>query len=188
MSIEAVRARIAEIESSVSHISQGFSSRVAQATSAASGAVSAQGMSQGTSFSAALSNASGELAPSGVNPTQFSSDVLKRLGAPVTGQNLAVMNAWIKAEGTKAAFNPLATCRKAPGATDFNSVGVKNFTSYDQGVDTTVGAITNGLYDDVITALRRGDDAYGVADAIAASPWGSGALVRKVLNSSLPQT
>jgi hypothetical protein len=183
MSIEAVRARIAEIESSVSHITQGFSSNVARAASAANGAVSAQSVS----FASALSNAAGELAPSGVNPTQFSSDVLKRIGAPVTGQNLAVMGAWIKAEGTKAAFNPLATVRKAPGATDFNSVGVKNFTSYEQGVDTTVGAITNGLYDDVIAALRRGDDAYAVADAIAASPWGSGALVRKVLNSSLPK-
>jgi TolB-like protein len=94
------------------------------------------------------------------------------------------MQAWIKSEGTRAQFNPLATTRKAEGATNFNSVGVKNFVSYEQGVDTTIGAITNGLYDDVITALRRGDDAYAVADAIAASRWGTGGLVRKVLDSN----
>jgi hypothetical protein len=178
MSIEAVRSRISEIQASL----RNFQPNIQFPTSAAgAGRVTAQGVSGG-SFDAALANAS--TAPSGVDPARFSKDVLARIGAPVTEQNMAVMQAWIKAEGTKAQFNPLATVRKAPGASNFNSVGVKNFVSYEQGVDTTVGAITNGLYDDVIAALRRGNDAYAVADAIAASPWGSGALVRKVLDSN----
>jgi hypothetical protein len=183
MSIEAVRSRISQIEASVRTI--------AQAVPRPNGI---PGASAGGSFASTLASASGEmfdpkltkasLAPSGVDPARFSSDVLARLGAPKTEQNLAVMQAWVKAEGTRAQFNPLATTRKAEGATNFNSVGVKNFTTYEQGVDTTIGAITNGLYDDVIAALKRGDDAYAVADAIAASPWGSGGLVRKVLDSN----
>jgi hypothetical protein len=101
----------------------------------------------------------------------------------VTSENVKAMSAWIASEGTRAQFNPLATVRKAAGATNFNTTGVKNFVSYEQGVETTVGAITNGLYGNVIAAFRKGDDAYAVADAIANSPWGSGGLVRKVLQS-----
>jgi hypothetical protein len=178
MSIDAVRSRISEIQSSLRNFQPNI--QFPTVTAGAQGRVSAQGVSG--SFDTALANATS--APSGVDPAQFSRDVLSRIGAPATAQNMAVMQAWIKAEGTKAQFNPLATVRRAPGATDFNSVGVKNFVSYDQGVDTTVGAITNGLYDDVIAALRRGNDAYAVADAIEASPWGTGGLVRKVLDSN----
>jgi hypothetical protein len=39
------------------------------------------------------------------------------------------------------------------------------------------------LYTNVLDALYKGDDPYAVADAIAASPWGSGKLVRSVLES-----
>lgn len=171
MSIDAVRARIAEIEASLSTFRPPMVTAGTQAASA-------------PSFSTELTNA--QVAKSGVDPLQFSKDVLSRIGAPHTEQNLAVMQAWIKAEGTRAQFNPLATTRRAEGATNFNSVGVKNFVSYEQGVETTVGAITNGLYDHVIAALRRGNDAFAVADAIANSKWGSGSLVRQVLESNRP--
>lgn len=123
------------------------------------------------------------LAPSGVDPLTFGRDLLSRVGAPVTEDNLTAVSAWIKAEGTSASFNPLATVRKAPGATDFNTTGVKNFVSYAQGVETTAQALTNGLYTNVLSALYKGDDPYAVADAIADSPWGSGGLVRSVLES-----
>lgn len=180
MSIEAVRSRISEIQSTLSNFQPQI--QFPQQASGPQG-VSAQGL--GAAGQSSFSNVlSAQTAPSGVDPARFSRDVLARIGAPVTPQNMAAMQAWIKAEGTKAQFNPLATCRRADGATDFNSVGVKNFVSYEQGVDTTVGAITNGLYDDVIAALRRGNDAFAVADAIEASPWGTGGLVRKVLKSS----
>jgi hypothetical protein len=41
--------------------------------------------------------------------------------------------------------------------------------------------ITNGLYENVLAALRKGTSAEEVAQAIAASPWGTGHLVSKVL-------
>lgn len=168
MSIEAVRSRIAAIEGTITSLG----GRVP--------------VLAGADFSASVRAAGVQSAPdspSGVNKAEFAADVLQRIGAPVTSENLKLFDAWISSEGTKATFNPLATVRDAPGATNMNKVGVKNFVSYEQGVDTTVGAITNGLYDDVIAALRRGDDAYAVADAIARSPWGTGGLVRSVLES-----
>jgi hypothetical protein len=176
MGIEAVQARISQIQALVSAFQPPSILKVSASGMDASSSTSS------VSFSQALTNAS--LTKSNVDPVQFSKDVLAKIGAPATEQNMAVMQAWIKSEGTRAQFNPLATTRRADGATNFNSVGVKNFTSYEQGVDTTVGAITNGLYDNVIAALKRGNDAFAVADAIAASPWGSGTLVREVLESN----
>jgi hypothetical protein len=61
-----------------------------------------------------------------------------------------------------------------PGATIFNSVGVKAYTSWKQGLQATVITMKNGYYDGVITALRRGNDASAVAAAVGASPWGTG--------------
>lgn len=187
-----VTGALAQIQSRINQIQSRF------AALGVGGVGTPLGTSQGVSaagFQSALAAAgmngatSGEIAPSGVEVGQFSRDVLAAIGAPATEQNMAVMSAWVKAEGTKARYNPLATTRNAPGATQFNSVGVKNFSSYQEGVATTVGAITNGLYGNVIAALRRGDDAYAVADAIKESPWGSGALVRSVLESrGVPKT
>jgi hypothetical protein len=178
MSIEAIRSRISEIEARVGALRAGPSSMQVAATTKPGG-VSAMG------FESVLQQTTPAQSDtrSGVNKLQFATDVLQRIGAPVTSENVKAMSAWIDSEGTRAQFNPLATVRKAPGATDFNTTGVKNFVSYEQGVETTVGAITNGLYGNVIAAFRKGDDAYAVADAIANSPWGSGALVRKVLKS-----
>ncbi len=116
---------------------------------------------------------------------QFARDVLTRIGAPVTADNVRAMVAWQMAEGTRASFNPLATVRSSnqPGESQFNSVGVKNFGSYQAGVDTTVGALENGLYGNIIAALQRGNDAQGVAQAVANSRWGTGQGVLRVLAS-----
>lgn len=151
--------------------------------------------SSGASFASTLNNVSrtastsnvtvgqAGTAPSGVDVDQFAQDILRGIQAPVTAENVRVMRAWVRAEGTSAKFNPLATIQGAPGATSMNSVGVKNYTSYQQGVQSTLTALTNGLYSPIIASLRRGDDALTTADAIASSPWGSGGLVKQILQS-----
>jgi hypothetical protein len=116
---------------------------------------------------------------------RFGTDLLERLGMPVTKENLRAMMAWQAAEGTAAAFNPLATTRYAPGATDMNSVGVKNFRTYEQGLQTTIDTLRNGLYGNILAALREGTSASRVADAVAESPWGTGDAVSRVLASTL---
>jgi hypothetical protein len=109
-------------------------------------------------------------------------DFLERLGMPRTAENVRAVVAWQQAEGTRARFNPLATTQGGfEGATRFNSVGVKNYASYEDGLAANVRAITNGRYGAILDALRRGDSAMAVAEAIRNSPWGSGDLVVRIL-------
>jgi hypothetical protein len=60
---------------------------------------------------------------------QWAELFLPRAGAPRCQENLVVMVAWAEAEYTAARWNPLATTKDMPGATNFNSHGVKNYTS-----------------------------------------------------------
>jgi peptidoglycan hydrolase CwlO-like protein len=108
---------------------------------------------------------------------------LKSLGVPLTADNVAAIVAWEMAEGghwyNTAYFNPLNTTQSMPGATVFNSVGVKAYTSWAQGLKASVITMRNGYYGGILDALRRGNDAQAVADAVAASPWGTGSFTPK---------
>ena len=144
-----------------------------------------------TSFAAALAQAqdtsavpasSGALNKAGVDPMQWATDFLNRLGMPLTSENMRAMKAWQAAEGTAARFNPLATTQGGfAGETNFNSVGVKNYTSYEDGLAANVKVINNGLYGPILAALQQGTNANDVATAIANSKWGTGHLVERVL-------
>ena len=112
----------------------------------------------------------GGQAPSGVNITQWSTDFLNKVGAPVTESNLQAMASWIASEGTRAAFNPLAVITNpdagALGWTEFNSAGVTNFTSYEQGLEYNVRHMTkHGV--GVINALKnKSNNPYDIASSI----------------------
>ena len=103
---------------------------------------------------------------------------LKRLGMPMTADNVAAVMAWEMAEGghwyNTAHYNPLNTTQSMPGATIFNSVGVKAYKSWMQGLEASVITINNGFYGGILAALRTGNDGQAVAAAVAASPWGTG--------------
>jgi hypothetical protein len=174
--IAGVQARIAEIQArfGAPSVSTGTSST-----------------STDSDFSALLDElqstpSTGSTAPAGTATTsreQWAHDFLTRLGMPVTAENVKVMVAWQRAEGTRAQNNPLATTQSMPGATRFNSVGVKNFVTYDDGITANIKAITNGRYPNILAALQAGNSAEAVARAIAASPWGTGQGVLRVLHS-----
>ncbi|MCX6362852.1 MAG: hypothetical protein NTW58_01515 [Actinobacteria bacterium] len=108
---------------------------------------------------------------------------LKSLGMPITADNVAAIVAWEMAEGghwyNTAYYNPLNTTQSMPGATVFNSVGVKAYTSWVQGLKASVITMRNGYYGSILSALSRGNDAQAVADAVAASPWGTGSFTPK---------
>jgi hypothetical protein len=148
-----------------------------------------------TNFADALSNAQaltdtadagstiGSLNKAGVDPVQWANDFLSKLGMPVTSENVRAMKAWQQAEGTAARFNPLATTQGGfDGATRFNSVGVKNYMTYQDGIDANIKAITNGRYGNILSALQAGTDAMSVGTAIKNSPWGTGGLVERILS------
>ena len=104
--------------------------------------------------------------------------LLVAMRLPVTADNVAAITAWEMAEGghwyNTAYYNPLNTTQSMPGATVFNSVGVKAYTSWKQGLEATVKTLKNGYYGGIIDALGRGNDSTAVAAAVGASPWGTG--------------
>jgi len=173
--IQGVQARIAEIQAAFTP--------PAAAPAAASGSTDA---SSGTDFASVLAGVSSTGATtSSYTPSpdraQWATDVLNRLGLPVTSENLKALAAWAQAEGTNAGYNPLATTQSMPGATNFNSVGVKNYLSYADGVQATVTTLTNGHYANILAALQAGNSATAVGQAVANSPWGTGQGVLRVL-------
>ena len=108
--------------------------------------------------------------------------LLVAMRLPVTADNVAAITAWEMAEGghwyNTAFYNPLNTTQSMPGATVFNSVGVKAYTSWKQGLEASVKTLKNGYYGGIIDALRRGNDSTAVAAAVGASPWGTGNFSR----------
>jgi len=105
-------------------------------------------------------------------------DTLRGLGAPVTKKNIDFLSTWQRWEGghTKndARFNWLNTTASAPGAVrEINSVGVKAFDSYQNGVGATIQTLNNGRYGDVVEALRSGDP-YKAKPVRGLSTWLSG--------------
>jgi hypothetical protein len=127
---------------------------------------------------------SGSLNRAGVDSVGWARDFLKAINMPITSENVRAITAWEQAEGTAAHFNPLATCQGGfAGETNFNSVGVKNYASYQDGITANAHGIENGRYSNILAALKAGNNAMAVAQAIANSPWGTGSLVEKILAS-----
>jgi murein DD-endopeptidase MepM/ murein hydrolase activator NlpD len=119
------------------------------------------------------------------NKPGWEQEVLAGIGAKPTPENIRAVHAWQRAEGGTASNNPFNTTQPAAGATDYNSVHVKNYTSPDQGIRATIDTLNNGRYAPIISAFRKGENAYSVADALTKTPWGSsGSLVREILGET----
>lgn len=111
----------------------------------------------------------------GVSFGRWAELLLSRLGAPACQDNLIAVVAWESAEGTAAAYNPLATTHDYPGATDFNTVGVKNYPSLGDGIQATIDTLVLGSptygYGSVLASLAACAPAESTAAAINASSW-----------------
>jgi hypothetical protein len=104
---------------------------------------------------------------------QWAKVFLKAIGAPVSQNNLVAMVAWQSAEGTTASWNPLATTYSMPGAGQFNSVGVQNYVSLEQGIQAialTLQSPGHG-YEAILSDLQASADPLVTASAINASDW-----------------
>ncbi len=110
----------------------------------------------------------------------FYKEILKRIGAPISNNNMLYLYAWRQAEGGHALYNPFNTTQKAPSATNYNSVGVKNYTSLEQGLNATVATLQNGRYDGIINSLRESKTPKETVDALIESPWGTGKLAKRI--------
>lgn len=107
-------------------------------------------------------------------------DLLSMMNLPTTFENVKLLTAWQKIEGggsdgpSHTNFNWLNTNRPMPGSTTINSSGVRSFANYHDGLVATAGALSNGLYGNVLAAMAKGNDARAVAQAIQESPWDAG--------------
>jgi hypothetical protein len=114
----------------------------------------------------------------------FYKSVLKCLGAEPTKSNMLFMYAWRQAEGGKAKNNPFNTTFKMPGATSYNSVGVKNYETPEKGIEATCKTLKNGRdkygYDKIIDGLKNDVGLSQLSDAVINSKWGTKDLLRKV--------
>lgn len=104
----------------------------------------------------------------------FAREVYRRLHIPANEITLVFAVAWAEYENTNARNNPWATTMPYPGCTEFNSVGVKNYRTIDDGIQATVETLKNGDYDTLLLRLRtRGTTPRALMAALNASPWGS---------------
>ena len=95
---------------------------------------------------------------------------------PVTSCNLNAVLEWEAREGggfgNQAAYNPL-NVNPGPGAgwPGYNATGAWAFPDAASGLRYTVATLNNGYYGGILSALRAGNSAQAVCDAIMASPW-----------------
>jgi peptidoglycan hydrolase CwlO-like protein len=135
-------------------------------------------------------NGAGGILQGGHNATYgaWAASFLDKIGAPTCFPNLVVMVAWQVQEGTQANWNPLATTYPMQGATNFNSVGVKNYVSLEQGLEAT--QLTLGVnaygYPAVIADLHKCPDSMVTARAVNASSWCRGCTGGRYLTGLIP--
>jgi hypothetical protein len=113
------------------------------------------------------------LSNSAASPSEsgFGKALLEKMHLPVTAKNLAFLDAWQQAEGGSP-DNPFNTTQGAPGARNFNGVGVKRYPSMEVGLDATVKTLKNGYYGKILSALQR-EDTHSAANALRVSAWGT---------------
>jgi hypothetical protein len=88
----------------------------------------------------------------------FARDVLRSLQAPQTAANINSLTKWFGREGNIPSidrYNPLDTTLYEPGALSTNSVGVKSYKSWAQGVSATAATLAGG-YPSIVSALKSG--------------------------------
>ena len=71
-------------------------------------------------------------------------------------ETLRLLDAWQRAEGGIAVWNPLNTTERYKGSTDYNGTGVQNYTKPTYGVIATVATLLNGNYNGILGALQGG--------------------------------
>lgn len=107
------------------------------------------------------------------------------LSVPHTNRNAWAGVSWIQAEGGTALWNPLNTTQRMPGSWNYNSVGVQNYVSFEQGLEATVKTIlqarTSLGYYLILERLRASARPSSTLRAVEKSQWGTGGLALKVL-------
>ena len=90
--------------------------------------------------------------------SEWCASLLNALGNPNPSQTtLNFVIGWSASEtlaDSGAIYNLLNTTEPWSGATNFNSVGVRNYTSWQDGINATIATLRNGYYPELEEALR----------------------------------
>lgn len=110
------------------------------------------------------------------NPGGWAKALLAAEGDPQTSCDLNAVTAWEAREGggfgNQAQNDPL-NVNPGPGAgwPGYPAIGAWAFPDAATGLRYTVATLNNGDYAAILAALRAGDNAQAVCDAIEDSPW-----------------
>jgi hypothetical protein len=120
-------------------------------------------------------------------PRHWRYRLLGVLDAPDSDENLRFLLAWSTAEGGTAQYNPLNTTYGLPGSSNYNSVGVKNYSSPLEGIVAQALTLDHTNYDVLVKTLRAGthtaEEIVSLCSA-AIKTWGtSPQLILDVLKS-----
>ena len=115
--------------------------------------------------------------------TQF----LQAIGAPASSSNLTAMTTWMAHEGGLNHNNPLNTTLDMPGASLWNTQGVKTYTSTQQGVDATIATLTGKSadargYTQILKDLKTNAEISTTLSDISNSAWVSGKTGQRSYN------
>lgn len=117
----------------------------------------------------------------------FYKKILDGIDAPYTDENFKFLYAWRKAESGKAKNNPFNTTqgmKDDPKISDYNKVGVKNYSSKDIGIKATIKTLLNGRYNCIVKGLKNDSGAEKIAGCSSdLKTWGTGNLVSTVLKT-----
>jgi len=120
---------------------------------------------------------------------KWAENFLPVLGAPTCRANLVVVVAWQAQEFTKASWNPLATSYSMPGATKYNSHGVRNYVSLEQGLEASrrTLALSSHGYEAILSRLRSCSPSMTTAEAIRDSDWCRGCTEGQYVTGVVPK-
>jgi peptidoglycan hydrolase CwlO-like protein len=108
-----------------------------------------------------------------VSYDEWARGFLEFLGVSVTRESLIAVVAWEASEGTQATWNPLATTMAMDDATVYNSHGVRNYVSRQQGYEAVVKTLQrpNYGYERILDRFERASEAMDIGIAINKSHW-----------------
>jgi hypothetical protein len=85
----------------------------------------------------------------------FWSTLCHLFGQSHYSNSVIMLRKWQTFEGGNAEWNPLNTTEDWPEATLYNSAGVKNYRSQEDGVNATAATLRNGHYPSIVWALEN---------------------------------
>jgi hypothetical protein len=111
--------------------------------------------------------------------------ILSGIGVPVNDNNLAVLLAWRQLEGGGGRNNPFNSTfenQNDQSMTSYNSEGVKNYSTTQYGIESTIKTLKTEKYSEIVSNLSSGD-VWKTCDSDIFESWGYNILMKQLIAS-----